>query len=210
MEGVAKILDLLHAAATGSSRSKLKNSNQIIDFSVVMRRSPLEEGLVEVGWPVGEKSPGSGPPRALPSLGAGVEERPKLGVAHEERSELGQANDDPAELPAVLDPLTLALALPAAPGRMAAAELTPRADFANAVEELVRRIAWGGDRSSGTARIEFGSGRYRGGIILVHAEGRDVTVELELPSGADGAELGARLRTRLEEKGLSLTEVRIR
>jgi hypothetical protein len=210
MEGVARILELLQAASSAPSRSKLKNQNKVIDFSAVFRRAAREGSGYLVGEPVEGKRPLLIAQGELQATGAGARGRLTEGqAAPGGQGENGRGND-PAELPAALDPLTLALALPAAPRPAAGTELTPRADFANAVEELVRRIAWGGDRSSGTARIEFGSGRYRGGIILVRAEGRDVTVELELPSGADGAELGSRLRARLEEKGLSLSEVRIR
>ncbi len=64
----------------------------------------------------------------------------------------------------------------------------------------MRRIAWGGDRCSGTARIELGAGRYQGAVILVRTQGRDVSVELALPSGVDGGELAERLHARLEGK----------
>lgn len=107
------------------------------------------------------------------------------------------------DLPALLDPLSVVLAAPPSLSKPPTNEAMPRADFATAVEELVRRIAWGGERGSGVARIELGGGRYRGGVILVRTEGREVRVELDLPSGGDG-ELARRLEERLAEKGLSL------
>ncbi len=206
MEGVAKILEMLQVASTASFRSKVNIRNQIIDFSSVFRRTSLPDGALGAGRAVGEKIASPLASNELPRSGAGAGEPPRLRQVPPDTAQ----DSEPPQLPAALDPLTLALAMPAATRPVTPVELTPRADFANAVEELVRRIAWGGDRSSGTARIEFGAGRYRGGIILIRAEGRDVRVELELPSAADGAELGERLRTRLEEKGLSLSEVRVR
>jgi len=89
-------------------------------------------------------------------------------------------------------------------------EVTPRADFASAVEELVRRISWGGDRRSGTARIEFGAGALEGGSIVVQALGRQVEVVLEVPAGFDGRALEDRLRQRLAARGIELAAVTVR
>ncbi|HEV8248252.1 MAG TPA: hypothetical protein VGP93_20895 [Polyangiaceae bacterium] len=104
------------------------------------------------------------------------------------------------------------VALSGSPALLSATQqLTPRADFATGIEELVRRISWGGDRRSGTARIEFGAGSLRGAAVVVHASGgRRVSLELELPVGADAHGLERRLRERLELRGIEVTELTIR
>jgi hypothetical protein len=61
---------------------------------------------------------------------------------------------------------------------------------------LVRRIAWAGDRKSGTVRLELGAGVYAGTTVTVHADAGRVRVEL---GGAEGPELD-RLRTRLDAR----------
>jgi hypothetical protein len=119
---------------------------------------------------------------------------------------LDEAPPGPALNPeSPLDPMLVVLALPSSPPAALVSEVTPRADFALAVEELVRRISWGGDRRSGTARIEFGAGGLEGGSIVVHALGRQIQVDLDLPAGFDGRALEQRLRERLEARGLEVT-----
>jgi hypothetical protein len=72
---------------------------------------------------------------------------------------------------------------------------------------LVKRIAWAGDRHSGTVRLEIGAGAYAGTTLLVHADAGRVRVEV---SGAEGADLDAlrsRLDARLRGHGLDVESV---
>ena len=78
-----------------------------------------------------------------------------------------------------------------------------------AFEEAVRRVAWGGDRRRGVARIELG-GEYAGTSIIVRGEGRDVALRVEVARGCDARDLPARLVERLEARGLRVTELEIR
>jgi len=110
----------------------------------------------------------------------------------------------------VLDPLELALSKPSF-------GLTPPTPTARGgllldplVGELVRAIAWGGDRRRGAARLELGGSRFAGASVVVHAEGRELTIELDAPRHLDGVELGERLRKRLESKGLVVRAVTLR
>jgi hypothetical protein len=77
------------------------------------------------------------------------------------------------------------------------------------VEEVVRRIAWGGDRRRGVARIELG-GEHLGTAIVVEGEGRALTLSVELPPGARVTELPERLAERLRARGLEVTHVEVR
>jgi hypothetical protein len=104
------------------------------------------------------------------------------------------------------DPLALfaANAAPASAGEpRVAAGLEP------VVTQLVRSIAWGGDRRRGTARLELG-GRYAGAVVRVDASGDALSIELDVPPGVDGAELGARLGERLAARGLRVDSVVVR
>jgi len=72
--------------------------------------------------------------------------------------------------------------------------------------EIVRAIAWGGDRRRGTARIELGGARLGGGTVVVHAEGSVVRLDVEGPPGIDADALRARLVARLEARGFSVQD----
>ncbi|MBI3201772.1 MAG: hypothetical protein HYZ29_09545 [Myxococcales bacterium] len=111
------------------------------------------------------------------------------------------------------DPLARALALPVSRGFEPSAP-TPAAPAPTlalpdelALERLVRRFSWGGNGKRGSARIELGSGPLAGATLVVHAEGREVSIEVE--GGEDHAvgELARRVKARLDGKGLVLRDV---
>jgi hypothetical protein len=115
---------------------------------------------------------------------------------------------------ALVDPLarslavpSVALASPPAPNTMTTTNVAVN-DLA-AFEEAVRRVAWGGDRRRGVARIELG-GEYAGTAIVVRGEGREVAVRVEVPRGSDARDLPARLVERLEARGLRVIELEVR
>ena len=93
-------------------------------------------------------------------------------------------------------------AAPSAPAPSAALPL--REDLQNLIAGLARRVAWGGDRRKGSARIELSEGALAGATLVVHTEQRAVTVELELPAGAGFAgDWQQRILERLEGRGFS-------
>ena len=117
-----------------------------------------------------------------------------------------------AEREALLDPLLCQMAVQhgIGPGPVAhatqlatPAALPLRDDLQNLLTGLARRVAWGGDRRKGSARIELSEGALAGATLVVHTEQRSVSVELELPAGARGTGLEERLRERLEARGFS-------
>lgn len=79
----------------------------------------------------------------------------------------------------------------------------PSADLQQLLTGLARRVAWGGDRRKGSARIELSEGALAGATLIVHTEQRSVCVELELPAGAGTQGWEARLTERLEGRGFS-------
>jgi len=78
-----------------------------------------------------------------------------------------------------------------------------REDLQNLLTGLVRRAAWGGDRRKGTARIELSEGSLAGATLVVHAEQRSVSVELELPPGMATQGWQQRIAARLEARGFA-------
>jgi hypothetical protein len=121
-----------------------------------------------------------------------------------------------------LDPLEMSLSL--ALGGVQPAMLTPVSNVLHdassgarpllgsevaLMEEVVRRISWGGDRRRGAARIELG-GTMLGTTIVVHGEGRTVALDIELGPGADAGALPARLAARLAARGLEVRSVDVR
>ena len=116
-----------------------------------------------------------------------------------------------ASLPA-LDPLLCQLAVNSGPSSFVqtnpAACAAPSAlpvpeDLQNLLTGLSRRAAWGGDRRKGSARIELSEGALAGATLVVHAEQRSVSVELELPSGMAASGWQQRIAERLEARGFS-------
>ena len=93
--------------------------------------------------------------------------------------------------------------VPAAPA-LASAALPLREDLQNLLTGLARRVAWGGDRRKGTARIELSEGALAGATLVVHTEQRSVSVEIELPGGSSaGQGLQQRILDRLEGRGFA-------
>lgn len=78
------------------------------------------------------------------------------------------------------------------------------AEIERILGRLARRVAWGGDGLRGCARIELELGGLAGGVLVVHADRRDVDVELQLPPGESAEAWRSRLRGRLEARGISV------
>lgn len=94
---------------------------------------------------------------------------------------------------------------PAARPAEPAGEVAPRArvSLEELLPQLVRRIAWAGDRRRGSVQLELGAGRHAGTIVTVHADDGRVRVEVQ---GSD--ELRARIGERLAGHGLEVESVR--
>jgi hypothetical protein len=113
---------------------------------------------------------------------------------------------------AVLDPMLCQLAVNPGPSSFVQtdpsanalpAALPPREDLQNLLRGLARRVAWGGDRRKGSARIELSEGVLAGATLVVHTEQRSVCVELELPSGMAALGWQQRIAERLEARGFA-------
>lgn len=75
------------------------------------------------------------------------------------------------------------------------AAIAPRArvSLEELLPQLVRRIAWAGDRRRGSVQLELGAGPHAGTIVTVHADDGRVRVEVQ---GSD------ELRARIAAAGL--------
>jgi hypothetical protein len=73
--------------------------------------------------------------------------------------------------------------------------------------ELVRRIAWAGDRRRGSAQLELGAGAYAGTTITVHANDGRVRVEVHGSDDCAANQLRARIAERLAGRGLDVESV---
>jgi hypothetical protein len=136
---------------------------------------------------------------------------------HVRRREAADPEDEAASSRSahgVLDPLLCQMALHSGItpqlGETPGPQPTPsgqalREDLQHLINGLARRVAWGGDRRKGSARIELCEGPLAGGTLIVHAEQRSVCVELELPAGGGSAgDWQQRILERLEERGFSV------
>lgn len=104
--------------------------------------------------------------------------------------------------PCLIDPLELSLARPLGISPRDPSKLPTAATDAAAVaaiERVVERLSFGGDRRTGVARIELG-GVWTGTVLVVRASGREV--RLELAGGPEAAALAERLAARLRSRGL--------
>jgi hypothetical protein len=93
---------------------------------------------------------------------------------------------------------------------IAAADLeasVPRArvSMEELLPQLVRRIAWAGDRRKGTVQLELGAGAHSGTVITVHADGGRVRVEID--GAGDLSALRSRIDARLAKSGLAVEGV---
>ena len=134
---------------------------------------------------------------------------------------LARTDDTGAREPEAIDPLDpaarhMAQLAPPPPFASVAAPLTsptagegiaPRArvSMEELLPQLVRRIAWAGDRHKGTVQLELGAGRHAGTIVTVHADAGRVRVELQGAGDVDA--LRARLDARLRKSGLDVESI---
>ncbi|MCB9590385.1 MAG: hypothetical protein H6718_33550 [Polyangiaceae bacterium] len=118
----------------------------------------------------------------------------------------------PALEPPLRDPLerSLAQAYPISFGAPPPNPETPRnlLQLDPNLAEMIRRVAWGKSDGRSTLRLELG-GSMRGAVLLLGAEGGQVSVSLELPGGEDADAWQARLRQRLEARGLNLEALEV-
>jgi len=84
------------------------------------------------------------------------------------------------------------------------ASLAARVSLEQVMSRFVRRVAWSGDATTGTARLELGAGVLTGATLTIHSEQGVVRVALELPPGVDGAEWRERIARRLGARGLQI------
>jgi hypothetical protein len=143
------------------------------------------------------------PERArTPNLDLGI--HGKQSAADAEPSPRG-VEDVRSDLPP-LEPFAVLLASISAPGPSAP---EPRAVALPELvaADVVRSIAWGGDRRRGAARLELAGERLGGTRVVVEVEGTRVRLSLDAPSGVDPAEvaeLRSRLCARFLERGLDV------
>lgn len=137
-----------------------------------------------------------------------------LGQAHRETPPPLEGTDEreDASPGAMLDPMFCQLAVNCVPSGIVqqdpASPATPMTslmpeDLQSLVTGLARRVAWGGDRRRGSARIELSEGILAGATLVVHTERRTVSVELELPPGAVDHGWQQRITSRLERRGFA-------
>jgi hypothetical protein len=141
-------------------------------------------------------------------------EHPLHGKQHREAKREAKDKDDKADARFdPLDPATRSAAQWAPPMQIGnsspivpPAEAVPiaaqaRVSIEELLPQLVRRIAWAGDRQRGTVRLELGAGRHAGTVVTVHSEGGRIRLELQ---GEGAAELGPRIEERLERRGVEV------
>ena len=189
---------------SADSRTRTGSSSP---FAELLQRPP--RGLVPAHGPVeyGNHSP---PPQTVAE--GGVRAAQARGRRHAEEAPDGEGRATKPGSEAALDPLYCQLAVNQELGSFVQpnplASLTPaalplREDLQNLLTGLARRVAWGGDRRKGSARIELSEGALAGATLVVHADQQTVSVELELPAGMAGQGWQERIAQRLEERGFA-------
>lgn len=184
--------------------------NQLRDFSDVLSKA-LERGGVQ--WAPGRPT-GGDHSKSLSERAAGVESIDPVAAGPGDRSAAGDEQNQKVEAitdwqPGAMDPLAF-LTFGASSTSSAARAKEPMAALEPLVSELLKSIAWGGDRRRGTVRIELGAGRYAGATLQVDAVGDGLRIDVEAPAGVDGAALGARLAERFEARGLRVDRLLVR
>jgi len=100
---------------------------------------------------------------------------------------------------------------PAGPERTlaTAGPLLPPGHLAG-MERMLKRIAWGGDKTRGVVELEFGDGELAGACLQIESSGGALSLELELPPGVESEKWVKRLRERLAGRGLSIDGFEVR
>ncbi len=110
----------------------------------------------------------------------------------------------------VLDPMARTLAQPLVRGAEPAPAAAPPSPLSPPdellLDRLVKRLSWGGNGRRGSARIELGAGSLAGATLLVHADGSELTLEIEGADPRAAEEFTARISQRLGDKGFSLRQ----
>lgn len=197
-----------------SGRRERLFAEQINEFRRLLGSAELAGQ--EPGPASGASCPIAGPGNAIaPLVDPGSHERANFSPGEPGPLARADAAKETEDLPLpdseapLLDPLELAMATPLGSlppntrdlGPSVASLLDPL------VAELVRSIAWGGDRRRGAARLELGGKRFGGASVVVHADGKAIALEIAAPAHADAHELGERLRERFEARGLTVRTV---
>jgi hypothetical protein len=104
-----------------------------------------------------------------------------------------------------LDPLWVSLAVTPASLPVVSEQVPSSAGAAGVVvpPAVVRRLSLGGNGRSGCARLELG-GELEGGVIVVHADGAALSLELALPASESARAFEARVVSRLRARGYEL------
>lgn len=201
MSGVIRTTPFVALPSAGSPQTKANYYNRLlVDFQTLLRAS-LEAG----------QAPGTQPqcnPEFPSSAFAGCENRSFAGAPQESRDAAPE-----------LDPLAMSLASPGGGMVLSGPDPAPPTSGANPAggatfdaalaAEVLQRVAWGGDRRRGVARLELG-GELAGTVVVVSGEGREVTLELSVPAGVHAETLPERLSARLAARGLVVRELVVR
>lgn len=140
---------------------------------------------------------------------ARLEVQKGAGPTLEPRAVRGPEPENAEPRPALLDPIepfSRVLAQPVLAASPASPPgLPPPAALLNEqvlLDQLVRRLSWGGNGRRGSARLELGAGHLAGATVVLHVEGREVALEVEGGAGAELEGWRAKLVERLEARGL--------
>lgn len=198
--------DRTTARCAADSRTRIGGS---VSFAELLQRP--RGGPISANWPVVQAD------HSHPSqTGAEGPVRAPQARARRHAEETPEVEARPGSEPA-LDPFCCQLAVnqelgsfvqpnPAAGVTLPALPL--REDLQNLLTGLARRVAWGGDRRKGSARIELSEGALAGATLVVHTERQTVSVELELPAGMAAQGWQERIAQRLEGRGF-LAQVKV-
>jgi hypothetical protein len=121
--------------------------------------------------------------------------------------------------PATLDPMARHAAhlAPTVAGPMPEAspsslvEVRAHASLEELLPAVARRVAWSSDGGRrGAVRIEVAGGELAGATVVVTADDGRVSVDLEMPSGAQSEGWQERIAQRLASRGLEVDRVDVR
>jgi hypothetical protein len=160
--------------------------------------SPLRPGLL--GGALGRSLDRSS---AIKSQRGAASDEDAVDPLRRHRAEL-QVSEMLTASPASAPLASVPTSAPPAPDRALAA-----VSLEDLLPALVRRVAWSGDGTRGTARLEIGAGELAGATLLVAADAGRVRVHLEVPAGVDAAAWQDRIRRQLEARRIIADSVEV-
>ena len=201
---MAQVFAALRRAASSATKVVRVEKKNINTFKALMVKGDAPGHSNLVGWGV----PRQGVGEARPADSSAKEPKLALPGLWEHRDSEDQ-RCGPVRRQDAFEPLSRVFAAGMPMGREVSASavvetMAPPPTLDHLMVRFVTRLAWGGTRDRGAAKLSFGDGPLAGGTLTVTESEGALSLELELPDALLAERWRERLAERLEGVGLRI------